>query len=203
MMIHAGFQSFEFQQAFEMPKPLNFASEQDALKWLKNLWSLRPDLILQFREYLVRYSGDQEGSRLTDTQTIERLAVLLYSRRIVVIARETRSGSGQPRERPETLPPPFPLSERKRSAAATSSSGNTAKTTKTTKTWISIELKDAAGKPVAREQYKIVLPDGKVVEGVLDSMGMAGVSGIDPGQCKVSFPRRDGSEWALVGSRAG
>jgi hypothetical protein len=200
MMIHSGFQSFEFQQAFEMPKPLNFASEQDALKWLKSLWSQRPDLILRFREYLDRYSGDQEGSRLTDNQTIERLAVLLHSRRILVIARQTRSGSGQPTERPETLPPPFPLSERKRSVAAASSSGNTAKTAKT---WISIELKDAAGKPVAREKYVIVLPDGTKVEGVLDSMGMAGVSGIDPGQCKVSFPRLDGSEWALVGNRAG
>src|SRR3954470_11267810 len=100
MMIHSGFQSFEFQQAFEMPKPLNFASEQDALKWLKSLWSQRPDLILRFREYLDRYSGDQEGSRLTDNQTIERLAVLLHSRRVLVIARQTRSGSGQPTERP-------------------------------------------------------------------------------------------------------
>jgi len=197
MMIHAGFQSFEFQQAFEVPKPLNFASEQDALKWLKTLWSQHPDLISRFREYLARYSGDQEGSRLTDNQTVERLAVLLYARRVVVIARETRSGSGQPRERPETLPPAFPLSERKRSAAATSLSGKTAKT------WISIELKDATGKPVAREKYKIVLPDGKIVEGALDSMGMAGVSGIDPGQCKVSFPDLDGAEWTLVGNRAG
>src|SRR3954469_23759208 len=107
MMIHAGFQSFEFQQAFEMPKPLNFATEQDALKWLKHLWSQHPDLISRFREYLSRYSGDQEGSRLTDNQTVERLAVLLYARRIVVIAREARSGSGQPRGGAEPLPPHF------------------------------------------------------------------------------------------------
>jgi hypothetical protein len=193
MMIRAGLQIFDFQQAFEVPKPLNFATDEDALKWLKSLWSQRPDLIYRFRQYLAQYSWDTQVSRLTDYQAIERLAVLLHSRRIVVIVRETRTGGGAPSPRAETPAPPFPLSERKPRAPASS-------TWKKSKTWIAIELKDAAGKPVAGENYKLVLPDGQIIEGTLDSMGTAGVSGIDPGQCKVSFPRMDGSTWALTGS---
>jgi hypothetical protein len=193
MMIRAGVQTFDFQQSFEMPKPLNFATDEDALHWLKRLWSQHPDLIFRFREYLAQYSSDPESSRLTDHQAIERLAVLLHSRRVLVIARETRAARAQS-PRSETPAPPFPLSERKPRAPAK---------WKDSKTWIAIQLKDSDGNPVAGENYKLELPDGQMVEGSLDGMGMAAVTGIDPGQCKVSFPRLDGSAWALTGSRAG
>jgi hypothetical protein len=194
MMIHVGFQIFYFQQAFEIPKPLAFATDEEALNWLNRLWSQHPELISRFREYLAHHSCETEIHRLTDYQTIERLARLLHSRKVVVVARETRSGGGKPRQASDTLAPPFPLSERKPRAPVISNWK--------TNTWIAIELKDNDGNPVAGEPYKLELPDGRIIEGRLDRMGTAGVSGIDPGECKVTFPHRAGSTWVLAGSRA-
>jgi hypothetical protein len=195
MIVHSGFQSFDFQHSYELPKPLTFATEHEALRWLKELSSKQPNLISQFRNNLARWGWDDpESRRLTDPQIIERLAVLLYSRRTVVIARETRTASGTPTPRTETLAPPFPLSERKPRARCLD--------WKKSKTWISIELQDPNGNPVPGEEYRLELPDGRVMRGKVDSHGAATVTGIDPGQCKVSFPRLDASSWNLAGSKA-
>lgn len=67
-----------------------------------------------------------------------------------------------------------------------------------TKTWVAIELLDADGKPVPGEEYRLELPDGSIREGTLDANGTASVSGIDPGSCKVCFPRIDGRVWRPV-----
>ena len=61
--------------------------------------------------------------------------------------------------------------------------------------WIEIELLDDDGNPVPGEQYQITLPDGSVTSGTLDSKGKARVDGIDPGTCKVTFPKLDQSVW--------
>ncbi len=66
---------------------------------------------------------------------------------------------------------------------------------KTEKTWIEIELVDDNGEPVAGEKYRIVLPGGTVREGRLDARGRARLDELDPGNCEVSFPDRDGREW--------
>jgi hypothetical protein len=64
------------------------------------------------------------------------------------------------------------------------------------KSWIEIELVDEEKKPVAGEAYSITLPDGETVaEGTLDDKGFARVDGIDPGTCKVTFPRLDKDVW--------
>lgn len=64
------------------------------------------------------------------------------------------------------------------------------------KSWIEIEAKDNKQKPMAGEPYKVILPDGQTAaEGTLDEKGFARVEGIEPGNCKVSFPRRDKSAW--------
>jgi hypothetical protein len=112
MIIRAGFQSFEFQRAYELPKPLTFASHDDALKWLKQLGFLDPQTILGFRECLGRFSDDPECFRLSDHEAIERMAALLYSRRVVVVAREQGGGSASPTPKTAPIPIPFPLSER-------------------------------------------------------------------------------------------
>jgi hypothetical protein len=63
--------------------------------------------------------------------------------------------------------------------------------------WIEIELLDQAGKPVPNEPYRIVCADGRVRSGALDGRGRAREDEIDPGQCKVSFPRL--CEWKAAG----
>lgn len=67
----------------------------------------------------------------------------------------------------------------------------TNKPDKKKKSWIEIELKDDDGNPVAGEPYRVEVPDGSLAEGTLDEKGFARVEGIDPGNCVVSFPRRD------------
>ena len=66
----------------------------------------------------------------------------------------------------------------------------------TKKNWIAIRLRDERGDPVPGEFYRITLPDGSTLcEGTLDEKGFARVEGIDPGTCKVSFPRLDRDAW--------
>jgi hypothetical protein len=195
MVIQTGYQTFDFLKESEIPRPLRFSTEQDALHWLKNQSSQHADLMPRLREYLARHAADAGGSRLTDYQVIERMALLLYSRRVVVIARANRTAGGKPTPREEVVAPPFPLSERKQRAPVNGFQ-------KVTKTWIAIELQDSDGNPVAGEKYKIELTDGRIVEGKLDSSGMAKVSQIDPGQCRVTFPRLDASIWAYASASA-
>ena len=68
---------------------------------------------------------------------------------------------------------------------------------------------DHDDKPVSGESYSVTLPSGKVVTGWLDSDGWARVDFPAPaGECKVSFPKLDKSEWkphntSPLGSRFG
>jgi hypothetical protein len=119
MIFNVGFQSFEFLQAHEF-KPMYFGSNQDALSWLKQIAKQDSDLISRLRDYLTRYSGDPENFRLTDQQMLERLAILLHSRRIVVIGREQRGSGGKPTPSTEAAAPAFPLSERSSRAPSAS-----------------------------------------------------------------------------------
>jgi hypothetical protein len=66
---------------------------------------------------------------------------------------------------------------------------------KTELTWIEIQLVDEQDRPVPSEQYSIELPDGSVRNGSLDANGLARLDGLQPGTCKVTFPRLDGREW--------
>lgn len=62
--------------------------------------------------------------------------------------------------------------------------------------WIEIEMVDKEDKPVVGLGYRITLSDGKTVaEGTLDDKGYARVSGIEPGNCKVTFPTLDQDAW--------
>lgn len=58
---------------------------------------------------------------------------------------------------------------------------------------IAIVLVDLLDRPVRGERYQITLPDGAMVEGVLDDKGMALVEQLDPGKCIVRFPDLDAS----------
>jgi hypothetical protein len=141
MIVRAGVQTFEFQQVYEVPRLLDFDRDEDALNWLRQLWTQDPDLIRQFREYLARSAEDEKVFRLTDHQTIERLAVLLRSRRIRVSARENRRGRGSA-ARFEAAEAPFPEAAPNRRAAS-NSDGAQAKTPRTAPLWIRLDLTPA------------------------------------------------------------
>jgi type VI secretion system secreted protein VgrG len=62
--------------------------------------------------------------------------------------------------------------------------------------WIEIELVDMEDEPVPGEAYEITLPDGQTVaSGTLDEKGFARIDGIEPGTCKISFPKLDKDAW--------
>jgi type VI secretion system secreted protein VgrG len=63
------------------------------------------------------------------------------------------------------------------------------------KVWVEIQLLDTDNKPVPNEAYHIELPDGTSTDGCTDDKGMARVDGIDPGNCKISFPNLDKKSW--------
>ncbi|MBX9601184.1 MAG: hypothetical protein K2X35_09270 [Bryobacteraceae bacterium] len=65
--------------------------------------------------------------------------------------------------------------------------------------WIEIQLIGEDGKPLPWEEYRVELPDGKVVKGFLDENGTARIEHIStPGSCKVSFEDLDQEAWETV-----
>ena len=54
--------------------------------------------------------------------------------------------------------------------------------------WLSLELADPEGNPLAGQQYRVETADGRVVEGRLDAAGKAVLTGIKPGNNYISFP---------------
>lgn len=67
------------------------------------------------------------------------------------------------------------------------------------RSWIEIELVDEDDQPVTGERYRITLPDGTTVaQGTTGSDGVARVSGIDPGTCKITFPDLDKDAWEKI-----
>lgn len=64
---------------------------------------------------------------------------------------------------------------------------------------VELQLVDAKGEPVPGEEYRVELPDGRVVEGRLDARGVALVTGIEgKGTCRVNFPRWDKDCWTAM-----
>ncbi|MFA6045789.1 MAG: hypothetical protein WC718_12470 [Phycisphaerales bacterium] len=62
-------------------------------------------------------------------------------------------------------------------------------------TWIEIELVGEDSKPIAGEPYRVITPEGTEASGTLDEKGFARIDYIQPGTCKVSFPKLDKDAW--------
>ena len=63
------------------------------------------------------------------------------------------------------------------------------------KTWIEFLLQDANKEPVAGEPWEVELPDKKIATGTTGADGLVRVEGVDPGSCKIRFPRLDKDSW--------
>jgi hypothetical protein len=63
-------------------------------------------------------------------------------------------------------------------------------------TWVAIRLVGPDNLPVANERYRVVLADGSVADGQLDSSGEAWLEDVTPGDCQISFPNLDAREWS-------
>ena len=61
--------------------------------------------------------------------------------------------------------------------------------------WIEVQLVDHDDEPVAGELCRLELPDGTEWEGRTDTRGVLRVSGIDPGNCTITFPNLDRRLW--------
>ena len=62
-----------------------------------------------------------------------------------------------------------------------------------------IELLDNDGNPIPDQEFRLTLPDGRVIEGKLDADGRAGVDGVIPGEGKLEFPNLEEDSVRLDG----
>jgi hypothetical protein len=62
--------------------------------------------------------------------------------------------------------------------------------------WIEIELVDDDGAAVPAVDYRIECDDGRVRTGTTNLSGRAREEGLHAGNCKVSFPKLHGPDWA-------
>jgi type VI secretion system secreted protein VgrG len=56
------------------------------------------------------------------------------------------------------------------------------------KTWVELEVAYADGAPMALEYYRVDAPGGVTREGWTDEKGKLRLEGLDPGDCKITFP---------------
>ncbi len=61
-------------------------------------------------------------------------------------------------------------------------------------TWVEIDVVDREDRPVSGRRYRLKLTDGSVREGTLGDDGRIRVSGIDPGDCEITFLDLDQGE---------
>jgi len=61
--------------------------------------------------------------------------------------------------------------------------------------FVEVQMVGADNKPVAGVAYHLELPDGTIKTGVTDENGKVRYDGIEPGECKVSFPELDKDAW--------
>lgn len=143
-------------------------------------------LNLQTLRQMLRLELFEDCSGLDDRQVLAKVAKLLLCGRIVIEALPDRPVSPTSEGFLRVIGPATEMKEKR------------ATILDDTLTWIAIELVDTEGEPVAHVAYKILRPDGSVVDaGTLNENGHARVEGIKPGQYQVSFPGLDQQAWSI------
>lgn len=182
----------------DMAKSFAFCGERIQLQKggpTRSLWAhnySREDI----RRHLTSFAGDDQRSLrallldsdavdvhlLCDDQVLDTVAARIQTGRIGAIAlgeskRPKGGGGGGTGETAEEAATAAP----KRDAPK--------------KTWIEVKLVNAAGEPVPGAAYRLTVTDGRVMEGRLGDDALLRVSGIDPGDCTLTFPELEAADW--------
>jgi hypothetical protein len=169
-------------QWHENPTADTYLEFPDTLSALDFLHTFMPDPLsmMTLRHSLTESLSSTNIAGLDDQEILEQLAGRLVDGSIRVMpfapSQPAIQGSGQAKTATEVAE----KDEEEEQATPTAVEQRTS--------WIEIKLIDEESSPIMGEKYRIVLPDGSITEGQLDSDGKARIEGINPGTCKVSFP---------------
>jgi hypothetical protein len=61
--------------------------------------------------------------------------------------------------------------------------------------WVSFIVEDEQGVPVAGKPYEVVTADGSVRRGHTGANGLVSLTGIPPGECRLSLVEHDAHAW--------
>jgi hypothetical protein len=146
--------------------------------YLAHAWASDPEHLGSVVHFLAAAGIDLPADTAGDADVVDAVVESLENERIWIWERPVAS---------VTSPSPFPLPG--------PDPGRHRPGPDTKLTWIEIVLVDEQGRPIPRERYRVVLPDGRSRTGQLDDQGFARLEGIEPGTCDVAFPDIDGREW--------
>ena len=153
-----------------------------------------PENMARLRHALGTDNGAGAAGRMTDADILTLVARRIASRELTMCT-DLRDPTALRWE--QTVREPAKTTTPRQAEQAARASRRTPEE-EPKKTWIEIRLIGENDEPIPDEPYRIELPDGTVVDGVLDSNGKARRTGLDPGTCKVTFPDLDQDAWVRV-----
>jgi hypothetical protein len=178
------------------------AAELD--RWLKSLFAQRICY-----ELYATVTGIPMGDLLLYQRPVDpvllkrRLVEAFRNRELVALPisplRLRRSGKSGGSSTSSAAPLPVPLlpdaGEKKNKVEAKKKSEENNKEKKKEPAWVAVKLVDEDGKPIGGTRYRVLLPNGQVRDGKLDSQGHARLEGLTEGSYKISFPDFDSKAW--------
>ena len=177
-VLKVGFNEYEILDSRELyeGEPLRFGDRRTAAQFLRR-FQRTPMGSRIMRDFVERSGAMGAFSRMEDGVVVERLAVMLVSRRVVIVPRAAIYVVPSPDvEEPAVVIPEL--------ATATPLAQPRPEDKKKKKTFIKFRVLDhRTGKPVEGVPLIIRLPDYGVVKWVTDASGMVEIFGIDPGTC--------------------
>jgi hypothetical protein len=153
-------------------EPLDLSTEQRASAWVRA--SLADVGALRVMRRALARLTTADVTQWSDGDVAGGVARAIAARRVLALALHRPVGAARQPATDEATPPPTRV-----------------------RTWVSVSLVDDASppQPVPFEPFRLTLPNGSIYDGELDEQGRARVDGIDPGTCKITFPRLHGPDW--------
>ncbi len=158
-------------------EPLQFGDRRTAAMLLRR-FTHNPISNKVLRDFVARYSSSASAySRMGDGEVVERLAVMLVSKRVLIVPRAAIYTVSSPdTEEPAPAKPTL--------ATDAPAARPRPEDKKKKKTFIKFRVLDhRTGKPVPGVPLEIRMPDYGVLTWFTDSTGMVEIQGIDPGTC--------------------